>query len=484
VNGPQDYDVIVVGSGYGGASAAESLAAAGLKVGILERGTWWGAFKGNRPLPETIPQIVAALAGLNLSGFGRGLSIPLSRRGLIEVSLHAGTIVLNAAAVGGNSLVSGAYLHRPAPQFFDTLPPELTAAELDPHYLRIERALQVSCGPQDEQKLATLTALADRHHWQIGATPQAIRWKSDDPVSRPPCTQCNRCMFSCNVGAKMSFDQNLIPSAIKAGAVVHDMCTVQTVQAVPGGYEVRVLDGHRKRSAVLRAPRVVMAAGGLNTLKILLRSVATGALAAIPGLGQHFSMAGDHVAFYRVPRDIGPETVSGHIMDTHIRVPGSGNEFDHQILCATGPILPGSWLLRHLQGRRTLPVFGFGPDSMDGEVSWKGRGMVVRHEPQALVARIQTSLDRIAQAFGGTKPVRPLDPKRRARPWVSFHPVGGCRMATDASRGVVDFRGEVFGHPGLYVADASVFPTVPIAGPQLSVSALASWIAERIKEAG
>ena len=53
-------------------------------------------------------------------------------------------------------------------------------------------------------------------------------------------------------------------------------------------------------------------------------------------------------------------------------------------------------------------------------------------------------------------------------------------MATDASRGVVDFRGEVFGHPGLYVADASVFPTMTIGGPQLSVSALASWIAERI----
>ena len=71
-----DYDVIVVGTGYGGASAAESLASAGLKVGILERGTWWGGFEGHRMLPETIPQIVAALALLNLSGFGRSLSMP------------------------------------------------------------------------------------------------------------------------------------------------------------------------------------------------------------------------------------------------------------------------------------------------------------------------------------------------------------------------------------------------------------------------
>jgi cholesterol oxidase len=56
-------------------------------------------------------------------------------------------------------------------------------------------------------------------------------------------------------------------------------------------------------------------------------------------------------------------------------------------------------------------------------------------------------------------------------------------MATDASRGVVDFKGEVFGHPGLYVTDASILPVMTIAGPQLSVSALACWIAERIIKA-
>ncbi len=91
---------------------------------------------------------------------------------------------------------------------------------------------------------------------------------------------------------------------------------------------------------------------------------------------------------------------------------------------------------------------------------------------------------RIAQALGWEKPIRQADPEQRVRPWLNFHPIGGCCMATDATRVVVDFRGEVFGHPGLYVADASVLPTMTIAGAQLSVSALASWIAERIiKEA-
>ena len=427
---------------------------------------------------------MASLAGLNLSGLGRSLRIPLSRRGLLEFSLHGGSIVVNSSAVGGNSVVSGALLQRPAPQFFDALPPELTEAELAPHYEQIERALQVSPGPRDERRLAVLTAVADKQQWKLGLVPQAIRWTSDDPAARPPCTQCNLCGFSCNVGAKIGMDQTLIPSAIDVGAVLRELCEVQTVEPVAGGYEVRFHDARQGRTAVLRAPRVVMSAGTMNTLKILLRSAANG-LGKIPGLGQHFSLGGDTLAFYRVPRDIAPKKIEGHFLDAQILVPGAQKEFDHHSMCLTPPFLGGSWLLRRLQGQRTLSLFGFGPDAMDGEVSWKGRGMVVRHKPQAVVARIQSTQDRIAQAFGRKKPPRPVSPERRARPWLSCHPIGGCCMAADASRGVVDFRGEVFGHPGLYVADASVFPTMTIAGPQLSVSALASWIAERIvKDAG
>jgi len=54
MSGAHDHDVIVVGSGYGGASAAEPLARAGMRVAIVERGTWWGAFGGHRALPETV----------------------------------------------------------------------------------------------------------------------------------------------------------------------------------------------------------------------------------------------------------------------------------------------------------------------------------------------------------------------------------------------------------------------------------------------
>ena len=144
--------------------------------------------------------------------------------------------------------------------------------------------------------------------------------------------------------------------------------------------------------------------------------------------------------------------------------------------------MPGSGLLRRLQGRRTLSLVGFGSDAMDGTVTWTGRGIELRHRPQAVIGRIHAAMDRLAGAHGWDKPDRMHDALRPGRSWMSVHPMGGCRMAADPGRGVVDFRGEVFGHAGLHVADASVFAGAPAAGPALSVAALSWWIAHRIGE--
>ena len=140
-------------------------------------------------------------------------------------------------------------------------------------------------GPRDGGRRPVVTHLAGQQGGPSGGPPQWIRGTRDEPQSRPVCTQCNRCTFGCNVGAKQSFDQNLIPSAMRAGAAVRDLCTVQAIQRVKDGYEVRVHDGRAQRAIVVRAPRVVVAAGGLNTLKLLLRSTAAGALGKMPLLG-------------------------------------------------------------------------------------------------------------------------------------------------------------------------------------------------------
>ena len=128
-------------------------------------------------------------------------------------------------------------------------------------------------------------------------------------------------------------------------------------------------------------------------------------------------------------------------------------------------------------------MVGFGRDAMNGRVAWNGRDIQLHHEAQAVIDRISAAMDRTAEAFGWDDHHRPHGPPQPKRSWMSVHPMGGCRIATDASRGVVDFKGEVFGHAGLHVADASVFASAPAAGPALSVGALSWWIAEQIVEA-
>jgi cholesterol oxidase len=476
-----DHDAIVVGTGYGGAAAAAVLARAGLRVGILERGTWWGAFGGHRPLPETLPQVARALEGLNLSVFGRSVRVPLARRGLLEVHLHGATLMMNAVAVGGTSLVNSALMQRPAGSFFDALPAELTAAELEPRYRAIEEALTVAPGPAHEEHRRVLAALADDRKWKLTRAPQAIRWESED-ASQPACIRCNRCMVGCNVGAKQSLDLTLIPRALDAGATLRDLCAAQTVESIDGGFAIGFRNARTRRTEVWRAPRVVLAAGTLNTLKILFRSSVAGGLGKIGLLGQHASLGADTLGFYRVPRDVVTSAIDGHCADSLLEVPGGGGDREFTFGMLTPPIFPRSSLLRRAQGRRTLSLVGFGRDAMDGRAVWNGRGIRVRHEAQAVVGRILAAMDRTAEAYGWDKPRRRHDPAQPKRPWISVHPMGGCRMASDASRGVVDFKGEVFGHPGLHVADASVFASGPAAAPALSVAALSWWISERIAE--
>ena len=284
-------------------------------------------------------------------------------------------------------------------------------------------------------------------------------------------------MFSCNVGAKLSFDQTLIPTAVKAGAKVRDLCEVQAVKRVPDGYEVRVLEGPRRRAAVCATG----GSGGGNAQHVEDTAALDGRrnLGAIPRLGKRFSLAGDWVALYdRVPRNVtrgGRHRTHSGRPDAGTRMPGTDSSHAQIALRHQSPIIGGSRLLPRASGSsyRSSPRVRTG--SMDGQVTWKGRGVVVEARAgQAVVSRIQASHrpHRPRASAGRKLHLRRPIPRSVSARGSAFHPMVGLCMATDSSRGVVDFQGRGFGHPGLYVADTSVLPTMTIAGPQLSVSAL------------
>ena len=204
-------------------------------------------------------------------------------------------------------------------------------------------------------------------------------------------------------------------------------------------------------------------------------------------LGKGISLGGDSMRAY--PRRAAPlpYVERGHQIEAMLEVPDENGRRDHFVF-PSAPLFLDSWLLRSRRARRTqtLTLIGFGRDAADGEFLWNGRRLDLSFPEQAVVGRIYTSMLRVAETYGQLpdgNPVSARDKAPRPRPLEgSVHPMGGCQMGESVETGVVDHRGELFGHPGLHVADASLLPTSPVCAPSLTIAALAWRTSESIIE--
>lgn len=492
------FDVIVAGSGFGGAVSAANLARAGLRVCILERGTWWGRSRGHRPFPESTLGLLRALNTLHLANRRLPLRLRASARGLLEVHDFAGVRVVGGIGVGGSSLVYAGLSQRPPADFFDAFPPEITWAEMEPYYRRIEEVLAPEPHPEISERTRRLEKLAtDRRGTRCVRLAQAITWGNggDDGerfenrwgVRQATCNLCNNCTPGCNRGAKNSLDLNLVAAAIGDGAKLLDLCAVDRVRPAGSGYEVDVRDLRRRRHVTLRAPHVVLAAGTLNTHKILFRSreVSDGLRNLSPLLGRRFSLGGDATRGYP-ERDFDFAYGRGHMVEAALEVFDAHEARDHFVF-PTDPWFAARPRRAAARQRRdrTLGLVGFGRDAANGVLRWTGRQLRLEMPPQEVLGRIYSTMYAVARGYGQSEgpAIGQADelPQPR-RPRLSAHPMGGCRMGSGVEDGVVDSRGAVFGYPGLWVGDASVFCAPPVCAPSLSVAALAWRTSERILE--
>jgi cholesterol oxidase len=491
------FDAIVVGSGFGGAVTAANLSRAGMRVCILERGTWWGRSRGHRPFPESPLGLVRALHTLHLANRRFPLRLRTSRRGLLEIHDFAGIRVVSGIGVGGSSLVYAGLSQRPPADYFDAFPPEITWDEMEPYYRHIEEVLAPAPNPEISERTRTLEKLAaERQRTRCVRLAQAITWGAgpddDTPIEnrhgvrQASCTLCNNCTPGCNRGAKNSLDLNLIAAAIGDGAKLLDLCAVERVRPAGRDYEVDVRNLRRRRRFTLRAPRVVLAAGTLNTHKILFRSRGDGLGDLSPMLGRRFSLGGDATRSYP-EREIDFAYGRGHMLEAALEVFDENERRDHFVF-PNDPWFATRERRASAQERRdhTLGLIGFGRDAADGELHWTGRQLRLVMPPQEVIGRIFSTMYGVARTYGQQGDGPPIgqadELARPRRPRMSAHPMGGCRMASSPEEGVVDARGAVFGHPGLWIADASVFCASPVCAPSLSVAALAWRTSERIVE--
>jgi len=130
--------------------------------------------------------------------------------------------------------------------------------------------------------------------------------------------------------------------------------------------------------------------------------------------------------------------------------------------------------------RRIFILLGMGRDRSDGWISLGPTGEAKINwsldKSELHYDRVRFEMKRIATQLGGVFMDNPLTHLKKV---VAVHPLGGCAMAESPNEGVVGTNGEVFGHPGLYVVDASILPTSVGPNPSLTIAALAEMIADQ-----
>ncbi|RPE41397.1 cholesterol oxidase [Streptomyces sp. Ag109_O5-1] len=291
-----DYDVIVVGSGFGGSVTALRLTEKGYRVGVLEAGRRFT----RASLPKNSWDIKNYLWAPQLGCYG-----------IQRIHLLGNVMVLAGAGVGGGSLNYANTLYVPPKPFFDDPQwRDITdwQEELKPYYDQAQRMLGVRLNPTMTPSDVHLKAAAEKlgvgdtfHLAPVGVffgdgkdaeADGGSKAVPGDQVADPyfggagparnACTECGECMTGCRHGAKNTLNENYLHLAEQAGAEVHPMTTVVSVtDDSQGGYAVATLptdDRKKAKGRTFKARRVVIAAGTYGTQTLLHRMKAGGQL--------------------------------------------------------------------------------------------------------------------------------------------------------------------------------------------------------------
>ncbi len=330
------WDVVIVGTGYGGSAAAATLAGClvaddhggyrPIRLCILER--------GQELRPGDFPSRMADLPGHLRIGQQTTGEVGGQAEGLFDVRVGDDVMALVANGVGGGSLINAGVLLEPQPNdlrraHFAT---QVRGLQQAGWYPRARTALggelqgrlnTIALHPEHAReplaKAQALRTLAGRH-LPVQEVPMTVAMTARPNaagVALPGCTLCGDCMTGCNVGAKDSLDVNLLRQAVDAGAQLFTGASVSRLRMAQGReakphWTLEVLHTRPDLQAreagplELHARHVILAAGTFGSTEILLRSRDTG-LPLSPRLGERFSCNGDNIAaVHRLPRAAHP----------------------------------------------------------------------------------------------------------------------------------------------------------------------------------
>ena len=513
------YDVVVIGSGFGGAVAACRLAHAGRSVLVLERGRRW--------TPETFPRQPE-------DPWVWDQDSPATQNGWLDLRFMDDMWVAQGAGVGGGSLIYANISIDAKPSAFDAgWPSEISYTELKPYYELVAGMLDSRPLPDGQLtqrfKLMNDAANAIAEGGRFRKLDLAVtfddNWNYDLPDAVDPkhsktwinrfgkqqgtCFHCGNCDIGCEVQARNSLDLNYLAAAEQSGAAIQPLSLVTHISPAPDGWRVhygKLQDGQREPAEVVGSC-VVLGAGSLGSTEILLRS--RDEYQTLPKLsrflGRGWSSNGDFLtpAFYetrRISPTIGPtiscaiDFLDGKENGARFFVEDGGfpnllGNYVKARLKRVSRFGPQAKFLRYLRRAfrgddplaNMMPWFGQAVDAADGEL-YLGRYWYAPWRRQLALdwdaTRSENAVNgliamhqKLSLATGGTPMVPPT--WTVLRNLITPHPLGGCGMAASPAAGVVDHAGRVFGHPGLYVLDGAIVPRAIGLNPSKTIAALA-----------
>jgi len=516
------YDVVIIGSGFGGSVAALRLVEKGYRVAVLEAGRRFA----DDEFPRTSWRVRKFLWAPALGCYGiQRLTLLRSERGA-----KAKVLVLSGAGVGGGSLVYANTLYEPLADFYDD--PQWRGitdwrAELAPHYDQAKRMLGVVTYPRLTAADRAMRAVADQmgvgdtfHPTPVGVFLGTPGKTVPDPYfggagpERTGCSHCGSCMTGCRHGAKNTLVKNYLWLAERAGAEVHPLTTAVAVRpAAGGGYEVATVRTGgllRRRRRTFVADQVIFAAGALGTQRLLHEMRATGALPGLsPRVGELTRTNSEAILGASVPRQRarrrgldysdGVAITSSFHPDphTHIEPVRYGRGANAMGLMQTALVDGGPRRALRLLGTIARKPVTYLP--MLSVRGWSERtviALVMQSLDNSLTTRYRRGL------FGGGLRSRPghgepsptwipagneatrklaaqIDSIAGGSVTEAFdipltaHILGGAPIGASADDGVIDAYHRVFGHPGLHVVDGAAVTANLGVNPSLTIAAQA-----------
>ena len=514
------YDAVVIGSGFGGAILACRLAQAGRSVAVLEKGRRWDKTE----FPRTMGQVADSF-------WQRGKS-----HGFLEYRAFRKLDVIQGVGVGGGSLHYFNVHLRPPAEIFDNpaWPRNINRTLLDPYYdlaqdMMESRPLRPPVGrhalpPRTQVFLnAARRASYPAKQVDIAVYTGTDRNHPGSGVSQNACTYCGNCLFGCHLHAKNTLDISYLGLAERRhGAQVFPLHEVQSICRENGSYRVDFMRLNETPGAAgnlghLRATNVIVSAGALGSCQLLLACRDQhGTLSDLSSaLGSRFSANGEMLLAGALDTTHAVDPGVGPPITAAVTVRDGRNLVTVQDLGLPDPLFwflegafpprgsrlrrvlhaSGMYLLRSLgicgpssrfsdeidaflSGGRTsrfMPYLGMGTDAADGRLKLTSDGLDIlwsHRKNHALYKTMFKTMRRISENAGG-RFVNSFLWNWPFRKVLTAHPLGGCPMGDDPRYSVVDHKGQVWGYPGLYVADGSVVPTALAVNPSLTISALA-----------